>query len=223
MRHIAPKAGNDNAFIDSAAFAERTVYRRIAKHSAALPMTKSVRAVLLKMMNLWFEHRKNGLFTPSHAKLCRSLRIADRTLRMALSWLRGKGFVHLVEGGRGRGRLASYVVDLTRIQEALAPHLGIKCAGEIVTPDGEIKPAKTHCIKPAKTASAIYRDNNIHSFNPSRVGMFVVPLRKTLGWDVLETVLRRVAVNRKAWFRGKESQFTGWKNAHAPLEMEMAA
>lgn len=194
--------------MDSAAFAEQTIYRRIAKMSDAVDMTPSTRKVLTKFINLWFRHRGTGSFEQSHDVLARSLSIADKTLRLALNWLRRMGFVHSISGGCGRGRITRYVVDLTRIQEVLCPDLRVRCRGETVDLDGEIKPVIRGSVKPV-ISPAPYIRNKIPC-TPSRQGLLVVTLRKTVGWETLGTALRRIATNRRAWFRPNPKQ-PGWE------------
>lgn len=198
-------------FMDSAAFAEQSIYRRIVKGSTAVHMTPSTRKVLEKFVNLWLYNRSAGSFQKSHDQLSRALKLADKTLRLAINWLRGKGFVRIVGGGLGRGNIASYAVDLTAIQESLAPDLAVRCAGETVDLNGEIKAVNPRAIKAVNRTSP-YRDNN-KPRSPSQSGAFVVSLRKSVDWDVLGTVLRRIATNRKAWFR--PNPITGWDKSIA--------
>ncbi|WP_397586787.1 hypothetical protein [Sphingobium fuliginis] len=191
-------------FMDSAAFAEQTIYRRIAKHGSAIKLTDSQRAVLIKFVNLWFYHRgKSGAIEYSQDDFNASLDLSDRAIRGAIGRLMELGIVIRIAGGVGRGNVSVYGVDLTKLQEVLAPEAAIQCAGETVSLHGEIKVARS---RPS------YRDNKYRSDFPSRV-WFVVRLRKAIDWTALGTVLRRIAANARAWFRPRpQTPSSGWNN-----------
>jgi len=171
-------------FAKSASCVEQTIFRRIAMHAG--DFTKSQRSVLVKMTNLWLRHRGGGWFAPTNEALRKALGLSLRSVQAAMCMFRDLGIFVALSGGRGRGDHVRYAVDLYAMQAILAPDVRIKCAGEWVDLDGEIKGAKM---------PSPYREK-INLITPVWVN-----LSRSINWHTLGQALRRCQMAQRAWFR----------------------
>lgn len=107
-------------FHKSVAFSEQQVYRRIVGDG----LRRTPRALMLKMLNLWFRHRSsNKPLAPGFEALAKALNVCEKSIQRAMKHLEKLGLVRFLFGGNGAGRLCRYAVDLTKIREVLAPDM----------------------------------------------------------------------------------------------------
>jgi hypothetical protein len=107
------------SFQDSEAWAER---RSMARTIDKSDLSRSLQAVLKKVVNLWFYHRYIGrVIYPGVKKLAKACRLCERSIRSALKLFRESGFIVPVAFSKGGAKSTRYTVDLYKIQEVLAP------------------------------------------------------------------------------------------------------
>lgn len=131
-------------FKKSKSHAEKRTYLNVARYGQGEKLTKTQRTVLVKFVNLWCYHRgRSGFITQAIDIIAGKLGYASDTVKKAISFLMKLGIVRRVHGGLGRGNVSSYILDTPTLIEVMSPDLAFKCAGEMVTIEGEIKGVET--------------------------------------------------------------------------------
>lgn len=171
---------------------EASVYRRIVSTSKGL--TSGQRERLLKMVNLWFKHRLDGLMRMGNEALADKMRVTRNTFRTFIRWADRMGFVTTLSGGSGRGDKTAYAVNLGRIQETLAPNITVTSGDTRLSIEGEIDEVEKGGIQQTP-----YRDTSKGSFFRPRFLRQAERfwLGKTTQFGMMLALIERIRANRR--------------------------
>lgn len=104
--------------------AEGRYFRRIARRNKTGDLTRSETETLVAIINLWLHHRNGpkGFIHPSRAKLAKTAKCSDATVKRALLKFRKMGLIRSVSGVKGgQAKTTRYVVSFDAIQLAFDP------------------------------------------------------------------------------------------------------
>lgn len=118
---------------------ERREFREIIRRIGRKDLTKSQKAILEVLVNLWFAHRYGeGVIRPGRERLAKRCDVHVNTVKSTLDRLRTLNVITAVEYASGGSKATRYTVDLDTIRSLWGGALPLVAEGDLV----EIKRTK---------------------------------------------------------------------------------
>lgn len=118
------------SFAETTAGQERTILRKAITKTKALNHNR--KAVLSKLVNLWFANRRKDVIHPGAARIAKETDLSERSVRAFMGEFRAAGWITPTKYAKGGRNATRYVVNLRAIIDALVPHNVVTLAAELV-------------------------------------------------------------------------------------------